>query len=87
MITPLTSVFLWVWASGGVAGGAKANSWILKLVISYYIFSKKGRFLSLRWKNEISSLLCPLEKFLWLPVEKFAKGSPLEKVLTTPIFV
>ena len=43
----------------------------------YYIFSKKGRFLSFGKENKISPLLSSLEISLWLPLETSNNGPPL----------
>jgi len=52
------------------------------LTFSYYIFSKKGCFLSFEKENEISPLSTPLEKYFLLPSEKAINGPSLEKNLS-----
>ena len=65
----------------GVGNGRRAN--IAPGFWNLAFLTKKVVFLVSRRKNEISSLLYPLEKFLWLPVEKSA-NPPWKKSFRCP---
>ena len=54
-------------------------------VFSIAFFAKNVVFSDSRTKNKISPLVTPLEKSLWLPLEKSANAPHLKQILPTPM--
>ena len=80
-----TSSYSWA-SEGGTRGPCLPGFW--SLTFFYYIFSKKRRFSCFqKEKWNFTTFRPPLERSLWLLLEKSANSLPLVKILPTPMFL